>query len=213
MKQVRPVARWAAVGESFKTTELQSLVDRIQAGDRSAADDLIRQSAERLESLARKMLKDFPAVARWEQTGDVLQNALTRLLRTLREVRPDSVAGFFRLAAQAVRRELLDMARHYAGPLSPAANHDSLHDSKSGSRLQGFAVNEDLRNLERWAAFHEAVERLPDEDREMIELGFYEGLTKDEIGRLLGVDGRTIRRRWNRASRRIADQLGDEVPV
>jgi RNA polymerase sigma factor (sigma-70 family) len=200
------------VGESLKTTELQSLVGRIQAGDRTAADDLIRQSAERLEALARKMLKDFPSVARWEQTGDVLQNALTRLLRTLREVRPDSVAGFFRLAAQAVRRELLDMARHYAGPLSPAANHDSLGDGKSGSRLQGFAGHEDMRNLERWAAFHEAVERLPDEDREMIELGFYEGLTKDEIGRLLGVDGRTIRRRWNRASRRIADQLGDDVP-
>ena len=129
------------------------------------------------------------------------------------EVRPDSVAGFFRLAAQAVRRELLDMARHYAGPLSPAANHDSLADGKTGSRLNGFAGNEDLRKLERWAAFHEAVERLPEEDGEMIELGFYEGLTKDEIGRLLGVDGRTIRRRWNRASRRIADQLGDDVPV
>jgi RNA polymerase sigma factor (sigma-70 family) len=210
MIRIRPVAR-SNVGESLKTTELQSLVDRIQAGDRKAADDLIRQSAERLEALARKMLKDFPAVARWEQTGDVLQNALTRLLRTLREVRPDSVAGFFRLAAQAVRRELLDMARHYAGPLSPAANHDSVND-KSGTRLNGFAGREDQRNLERWAAFHEAVERLTDEDREIIELGFYEGLTKDEIGRLLGVDGRTIRRRWNRASRRIADQLGDDVP-
>ena len=208
----RLVLRGPVVSEALKTTELQDLVGRIQAGDREAANDLIRRSAERLEALARKMLKDFPAVRRWEQTGDVLQNALTRLLRTLRDVRPDSVAGFFRLAAQAMRRELLDLARHYAGPLSPAANHESLPDGPAGSPINGIMASDELRNLERWAAFHEAVERLPDEDRGMIELGFYEGLGKDEIARVLGVDERTVRRWWNRATRRLADQLGDEVP-
>jgi RNA polymerase sigma factor (sigma-70 family) len=200
------------VSEGLKTTELQDLVGRIQAGDREAANDLIRRSAERLEALAHKMLKDFPNVRRWEQTGDILQNALTRLLRTLSEVRPDSVAGFFRLAATAVRRELLDLARHYAGPLNHAAHHDSLPEGSNGSPLNGFAMSEDLRNLERWAAFHEAVEQLPDEDRELIEFGFYEGLGKDEIARVLGVDERTIRRRWNRATRLLAERLGDDVP-
>ena len=200
------------MSDSLKTTELHDLVGRIQAGDRDAANDLVRRSAERLEALAHKMLKDFPIVRRWEQTGDILQNALTRLLRTLNAVRPDSVPGYFRLAAQAVHRELLDLARHYAGPLSPAAHHDSLPDGSTGSPLHGLAAVEDIRNLERWAAFHEAVERLPDEDRGLIELGFYEGLAKDEIARILGVDERTIRRRWNRATRRLAEELGDEVP-
>src|SRR5438270_6045969 len=116
------------MSESLKTTELHDLVDRIQAGDRQAANDLVCRSAARLENLASKMLRDFPTVRRWEQTGDVLQNALGRLLNTLRDVTPNSVAGFFRLAAQSVRRELLDMARHYAGPMSVAANHDSLPD-------------------------------------------------------------------------------------
>jgi RNA polymerase sigma-70 factor (ECF subfamily) len=202
------------VTESLKTGELHDLVGRIQAGDRQAANDLIRRSAERLESLASKMLRDFPAVRRWEQTGDVLQNALQRLLRTLGQVRPDSVTGFFRLAAQSVRRELIDLARHYTGPLNGAANHDSLPEAnRSGSfPLNNFAAREDLRNLERWAAFHEAVGRLPEPDRELIELGFYEGLDKNEIARLLGVDERTVRRRWNRATRRLADDLGDDVP-
>jgi RNA polymerase sigma-70 factor (ECF subfamily) len=202
------------VTESLKTTELHDLVGRIQAGDKRAANDLVRRSAERLESLASRMLRDFPAVRRWEQTGDVLQNALQRLLRTLSQVSPDSVKGFFRLAAQSVRRELIDLARHYTGPLNGAAHHDSLPElNKSGSYpLNGFAAREDMRNLERWAAFHEAVGRLPEPDRELIELGFYEGLEKSEIARLVGVDERTIRRRWNRASRRLADELGDDVP-
>ena len=199
------------MSESLKTTELHDLVDRLRAGDRQAADDLIRRSAERLENLARKMLRDFPGVRRWEETGDVLQNALTRLLRTLRDVTPDCVAGYFRLAAQAVRRELLDMARHYAGPLSPAANHESLPDG-SAPHPHWTTAPAEVRNLERWAAFHEAVERLGDEDRGLIELGFYEGLGKDEMARLLGVDERTVRRWWNRATRRLADTLGDDIP-
>jgi RNA polymerase sigma factor (sigma-70 family) len=200
------------VSESFKTTELQDLVDRIRAGDRRAADDLINRSAERLEALSRKMLRDYPVVRRWEQTGDVLQNALQRLLNTLRQVRPDSVSGFFQLAARSVRQELLDLARRYTGPLSQAAHHDSLPDGSSGFPLNHLAAPADVRNLERWAAFHEAVGRLPDADRELIELGFYQGLSKEEIARLLGVDERTIRRRWRGATRRIANDLGDDIP-
>jgi RNA polymerase sigma-70 factor (ECF subfamily) len=199
------------VSESLKTTELHDLVDRIQAGDRQAADVLVRRSAERLEELARKMLRDFPCVRRWEQTGDVLQNALTRLLRTLSNVTPDSVAGFFRLAAQAVRRELLDMARHYTGPWNPAAHHESLPDGSNPPSDWSDGKTE-ARNLERWAAFHEAVERLPEPEREVVELGYYEGLGKDEIGRVRGVDERTVRRRWRRAARRLVDALGDEIP-
>jgi RNA polymerase sigma factor (sigma-70 family) len=199
------------VGDSLKTTELHDLVDRIKAGDRQAADVLVRRSAERLENLARKMLRDFPAVRRWEQTGDVLQNSLNRLLRTLSDVTPDSVAGFFRLAAQAVRRELLDMARHYTGPWNPAAHHESWPDGSSPPSGWSNGTTE-ARNLDRWAAFHEAVERLPEREREVMELGYYEGLGKDEIGRLLGVEERTVRRWWNQATRRLVQALGDEIP-
>lgn len=200
------------MNESLKTTELHDLVDRIQAGDRQAADALIRRSAERLEGLARKMLRDFPAVRRWEQTGDVLQNSLTRLLRTLRNVTPDSVSGFFRLAARVVRHELLDMVRHYMGPEGLGRHHESLPEGSSV--LQPFLAMSSLevRNLERWAAFHEAVEQLPDEDRELIEFGYYEGLKTDEIGRLLGIEQWTVRRRWNRAIRKLIIVLGDEIP-
>jgi len=207
-----PNDRGPDVSESLKTTELHDLVDRIQAGDRQAADVLVRRSAERLENLARKMLRDFPGVRRWEQTGDVLQNALARLLRTLGDVTPDSVAGFFRLAAQSVRRELLDMARHYAGPWNGAAHHESLPDGSNPPFGWSNGTTE-ARNLERWAAFHEAVERLPDQEREVMELGYYEGLANDEIGRLLGVEERTVRRWWNRATRRLVQALGDEIPA
>jgi RNA polymerase sigma-70 factor (ECF subfamily) len=209
MKQLCRICWVEAVGESLKTAELQNLVGRIKIGDRQAADVLIRRSAQRLEALASRMLHSFPGVDRWEQTGDILQNALQRLLRTLKGVEPDSVAGFYRLAAQAVRRELLDMARHYSGSTNAAANHESLTDSAA---MNGFTSRDEDNNLERSTAFHEAVGQLPEADREIVELGYYEGLEKYEIAGLLGVSEKTIRRRWDRIARRLADELGDELP-
>jgi len=59
------------------------------------------------------MLGRFPTVRGWADTGDVLQSAVMRLLRALKEVRPGSVRDFFGLAAEQMRRELLDLARHH----------------------------------------------------------------------------------------------------
>src|SRR5947209_7323531 len=85
----------------------------MQAGDPSAREELLRSLGDRLERLARKMLGRFASVRRWADTGDVLQSALMRLLRALTEVRPASMRDFFGLAAEQMRRELLDLARHF----------------------------------------------------------------------------------------------------
>jgi len=104
------------------TTQLHVWIDRIQAGDESARDELLRSFCGRLEELARRKLRGFPAVARWEQTDDVLQNALVRLTRALETEKPKSVLGFVGLAATQMRRELIDLARHYRGPEGLGAN-------------------------------------------------------------------------------------------
>ena len=70
------------------TSSLHELLTRFQSGEAAALDELIRRTAGRLERLAHKMLHGFPALRAREQTDDVLQNALVRLARSLREVRP-----------------------------------------------------------------------------------------------------------------------------
>src|SRR5947209_2117063 len=104
---------------SEEAGRIQGCLERLRAGDPSARDELFRQAGGRLERLARRMLRDFPGVRRWAQTGDVLQSALVRLLRALAEVRPASAREFLGLAAEQIRRELLDLARHYYGPRGP----------------------------------------------------------------------------------------------
>lgn len=64
-----------------QTAQLHDWLDRVQAGDLAAREELLRGVGNRLERLARKMLRRFPGVHRWVETDDVLQSALVRLLR------------------------------------------------------------------------------------------------------------------------------------
>jgi hypothetical protein len=56
---------------SFSTQRLQRCLDRLQEGDRTARDELLRRVGGRLERLARKLLRRFPGVRRWTETGEV----------------------------------------------------------------------------------------------------------------------------------------------
>src|SRR5207237_232028 len=132
-------------------------------------DELLRRAWRRLEQLACKMFRRFPSVRRWVDVDDVLQNAALRLLRALEQERPASTRGFFGLAAEQMRRELIDLARHFLGPQGEGANLIS----KGNAERAEDSIDEppdqrdDPRDLERWRTFHEAVERLPAEEREV----------------------------------------------
>src|SRR5437763_7400126 len=104
------------VDPTAQTTRMVRWLDRMRAGDASARDELIRGFQGRLELLARKMVGRDRRVGRWVDAEDVLQSALLRLLRSLEAVSPDSTRAFFGLAAEQMRRELLDLARHFYGP-------------------------------------------------------------------------------------------------
>ncbi len=201
----------------LRTTVLQYWLERMRAGDNDAADQLLRHATGQLERMARKMLRKFPGVGRWEQTDDLLQNAVLRLLRALKEVRPTSVRAFFGLAAAQIRRELIDLARHYQGPEGQGANHASVFGmmaSKDGppSVLDPADQHDEAEELERWAAFHDAVDQLPPEEREVVGLTFYHGWTQAEIAAMFGCDERTVRRRWRAACQHLSEALRGRLP-
>jgi RNA polymerase sigma-70 factor (ECF subfamily) len=184
---------------SMRTTWLHQRLDRWQAGDDKARDEMIRSTIDRLELLARKMLRDFPAVRRTADTGDILQNSVMRLLRALEKVRPDSVRDYYGLAAVQIRRELLDLARRARRTKDdvPITAPESSADS---TRLNNDpAAPVEPADLARWTAFHEQVETLPAEEREVVSLVFYHGWTQAEVADLFQVTERTIRRWWQSA--------------
>jgi RNA polymerase sigma factor (sigma-70 family) len=197
---------------SLNTVLLQDCLNRWQAGDTGAANDLLKVAGHRLEKLARRMCRSFPNVRGWTETGDVLQNSLIRLLRTLQSMRPATTRDFFNLAAVHIRRELLDLARHYRGknwvPLdAPGANHGHQTPKPHNEPTTPQADDFDL-----WTRFHEAVDQLPLEEREVVGLVFYHGWTQAKIAELFSVDERTIRRRWASACERLRNLVGGSIP-
>jgi RNA polymerase sigma factor (sigma-70 family) len=125
----------------------------------------------------------------------VLQNASLRLLRALQEVRPDNTRKFFALASQQIRRVLLDLKRHHR-----AANALHHTDGVAGSPPQEPAdPAPDPGELEEWCEVHEQIDELPEEERVVIDLCFYQGLAKKDAAELLGVSVRAVQRRWNDA--------------
>ena len=193
-----------------QTTEAGELLGRLRAGDDAARERLIALAQGRFVALARAMLRRHPHVRRWEQTDDLLQAALVRLHRSLAVVRPEDVRHFDNLAAAQIRRELIDLARRHRGPEGLGANHHT-DGADPGERLAKLADGRP-ETLDEWATFHEAVERLPEEERQVTDLLWYRGLTHAQAAEALGVATKTVQRRWASARLMIRDALDGEPP-
>jgi RNA polymerase sigma-70 factor (ECF subfamily) len=191
------------------TTQLRRWVARIRAGDLSAREEMLRATYARLERLARKMLRRFPTVGRCEQTGDLLHNAVPRLLRALRDVEPTSVRDFFGLAAEQMRRELLDLARHYQTRRMEELRCTADPERSSLALPDPPDMAEDPEELEKWCAFHEAVGRLPVEEREVVGLIYYHGWTQAEVAEHLHMSKRSVQRHWSAAMFKLHALLKD----
>jgi len=190
------------------TVHLQALLDQ---GDENAYAELLSIASNRLRKLARKMLRDFPRLRRWEQTDDVFQTAAMRLHRSLSEVQPESVRQFFGLAATQIRRTLIDLARHHYGPEGHAVKHRSGLEASGDGPLDELPDDVDSpETLASWAEFHEAVGNMPPDEREVFDLIWYSGATHQQVAELLQISERTVFRRYYRAKLHLGNyQFGD----
>lgn len=199
---------------SKSVNELQHCLDRLLEGDESARADLLDATCDRLRRLTRKMVRDFPSVRRWEETDDVFQNSMLRLCRALETLTPHNVTEFIGLAALQIRRELLDLARHYYGRNGIGANHGSgalFDDSEMGSMHPQESTLEPQR-LAMWYEFHLQVEALPQDERQLFDLLWYQGLPQLEVANLLGVTERTIQRQWQNVRLRVHREMKRSLP-
>jgi RNA polymerase sigma-70 factor (ECF subfamily) len=198
------------MASEFHTTKLHQWIAGLRQNDPLAQDKLFRAVGDRLEHLAHKMLRHFPRVRRWADTGDVMQNASLRLLRALTEVQPSSTSEFFGLSAELIRRELLDLARKFYNSKGmgnqksippPAGTSAADHDPPDPERDW---------DLEKWCAFHNEVARLPTEEKEVVSLVYYHGWTQAQVAELFQVTERTVRRRWQAAMLKLHHLLNNQ---
>lgn len=188
------------------TNQLQTLIDLAIKGDNSAWEATLNHACERLRVLASRMMRTNHRVKRWAETDDVLQNSLIRLHRSLTEVRPETSRQYYGLATTQIRRELIDLARKHYGAEGVGANHHT----DGGVAAENHRTDAEPESIEAWAKFHEHVEKLPDPEREVVNLLWYEEMTQPEAGDVLGISLATVKRRWQSARLRLSEALGDE---
>lgn len=198
--------------------QLQAWLDRLNAGDQSARDELIRHASARLRGLAGKMMQKYNRLERWVDIDDVLQNAVVRLLRAMGSTPVRSVQEFFSLAALQIRRELIDLCRHYFGPQGVGANHESARvEGATGDDWRPLVEpvvqgDQDQQELAFWKDFHLLIERLPAGERCVFDLVWYHGMTQAEAAIVLGLSEAKVKRLWVAAREQLKTALGGRLP-
>jgi RNA polymerase sigma-70 factor (ECF subfamily) len=189
----------------------------MRSGDQTARRQLIEHSCERLRGLARKMLRRYPKVRRWEETDDVFVEAVTRLHRALESVQPESPRHFYNLAATQIRRVLIDLSRRYYGAEGLRSHHDTAalkSDDGTPPRYERADESGEPSSLAEWTEFHEQIGILPEEEQEVFNLLWYEQMTHEQAAGVLGVTARTIRRRWQDARYHLCKaRMGEPLPT
>jgi RNA polymerase sigma factor (sigma-70 family) len=191
-----------------RTRQLEQLLDRMRKGDAAARTELLGLAYERLRLLARKMFRqDFPRLGNLHETDSILHEAVLRLFRALQEVQPPSVHDFLTFSAAQIRRVLQDMARYQArrDRKIDELNTDSGHPLAAYQDLNDPSL--DPSHLAQWSEFHQRVRELPEEEREVVDLYWYQGLTQAETARVLGVHEKAVSRRWIRARLKLSEWL------
>jgi RNA polymerase sigma factor (sigma-70 family) len=162
--------------------------------------------------LAERMLKDYPRIARWEEADDLFQQAAMRLHRCLADVAPSTPKDFLRLGALQIRRELRDMARHYFGPEGDAINQVRVPPNSNRSSVQTsqYDPSDSSSNPDKlaiWTEFHATVDGLPEVEKTVFDLLWYQELTQPEAAKILQMSVRQVRRYWQSARLKLQDRL------
>jgi RNA polymerase sigma-70 factor (ECF subfamily) len=169
--------------------------------------DLLDRAAGRLCLLcATHLHRSYPRLARPPvnmETDELLGGVVAGLLTALRKVRPQSVRQFFALATQHMRWQLNDVARRL-DERPPAAALEVEVAAPPSSSASG--LTPDGRRM------LQAIEGLPEEEREAFELVRIQGLTHSEAATVVGISERTVQRRLNRARLLLAEKLADLRP-
>jgi RNA polymerase sigma-70 factor (ECF subfamily) len=138
------------------------------------------------------------------QPDEMLGAIVERLLKAMRSAHPQTVRQFFALVNQHMRWELNDLARRLdKQPTLLELDDERMPAPPSSS---SFLSQNGRRMLE-------AIDKLPEEEREVFDLLRIQGLTQPEAGEVLGVSAKTVQRRLNRSLLLLAKELDDLRPT
>jgi RNA polymerase sigma factor (sigma-70 family) len=197
------------MSEEHTTAAVQRYLNAL-AGDQPAEPivrALLDRAVHRLQLLCANLLhRQYRRLALPPlnlQTDELLSGVVERLLKAMRSVRPETVRQFFALVNQHMRWELNDLARR----LDEQPTAVELDEGKASAPTSNDSVLSP--NGRRMLT---AIDRLPEDEREVFDLLRIQGLTQVEAADVLGVSVKTVQRRLNRSLLLLAKELDDLRP-
>jgi RNA polymerase sigma-70 factor (ECF subfamily) len=167
------------------TLLLQEISDNQDGGSREALDKLLPIVYNELRRLAASFLRREHAVSL--QTTELVHEAYFKLTNQ-RKVDWENRGQFFAIAAQAMRRILIDAARQRKS-LKHGVEKVPLDDSPTIA----VEVDRDLLALDQ--ALHE-LESFDEQQCRIVELRYFGGLTIEETAEVLKISPASVKREW-----------------
>jgi RNA polymerase sigma factor (TIGR02999 family) len=169
-------------------TDVTQILNAIEQGDPSAAEQLLPLVYDELRKLAAQKLAQEKPGQTLEATA-LVHEAYLRLVDVDLAQHWNSRGHFFAAAAEAMRRILIEDARRKRRP-------------KHGGDRQRIVLDEALPQADRHPdleALDEALTRLAAQEpakAELVKLRYYAGLSLAEAARCLGISEATAKRYW-----------------
>jgi RNA polymerase sigma-70 factor (ECF subfamily) len=179
----------------------QKLVARVQRGDKSAFDLLVRKYQHKVAKLVSRYVRDR------REVEDVTQEALIKAYRAIGGFRGDSAfyTWLYRIAVNTAKNYLESMGRRPPGSDMEVEGAELI---ESGDGLRDQATPERQMLTEEIAAtVHRVIENLPADLRTAITLREIEGLSYEEIAQVMDCPIGTVRSRIFRAREAIDQEL------
>jgi RNA polymerase sigma factor (TIGR02999 family) len=185
--------------------EITGLLTDWSRGDRGALDRLVPIIHAELRRLATRFLSRERSEHTLQATA-LVNEAYIKLVGQ-RSARWENRSHFFAVAAQVMRRILVDHARaRHAARRGAGAYKVSIDDVAVLSPVPDESLIDLDEALTKLAQFD------PDQSR-LVELRFFAGLTVEETAEVVGVSPRTVKREWRLARAWLARELGEaEAP-
>lgn len=184
-------------------SDITLILEKIGQGDRSAAERLLPLVYGELRKLAAARMTHEAADITLQPTALVHE----AWLRLGGEKQPDwqNRAHFFGAAAEAMRRILIDRARH-----RQARRHGG---GQERVNIDALELPASETNDERLLAIDEALARLAAHDApkaELVKLRYFAGLTTSDAARVLGISVATAERWWTYARAWLFEEIKNQ---
>lgn len=193
---------WGGLAAVTERAVDQQLVERAQRGDKRAFELLVEKYQHKLARLLSRLIRDPGEVE------DVTQEAFVKAYRALPSFRGDSAfyTWLYRIGINTAKNYLVAMARRT--PTSTQIDAEEAESYESGEQLRDINTPESLLlSKEIAATVNLAIESLPEELRAAIQLRELEGMSYEEIAKLMDCPIGTVRSRIFRAREVIAERL------